>query len=46
MEFQLVFEKTVKITVLFYHVELADPGITVDEDVGPALGVGDSLAVA
>ena len=33
-------------TVLFCHVELAGPGIMVDEDVGLALGVGDSLAVA
>ena len=41
----MFFEKAVKIMVLFCHMELADPSIMIDEDVGLGLGVGDGAAV-
>lgn len=33
-------QKVVKITVLFCHEELADPGVMIEEDAGLELGVG------
>ena len=40
-----IFEKAVETTVLFGHVELAVPGIMVDEGVSLGLGVGDCSTI-
>ena len=37
----MFFEKSAETTVLFGHVELADTGIMINEDVSLGLGVGD-----
>ena len=39
------FLKSVETTVLFGHVDLADPGIMINEDDSLGLGVGDCSTI-